>query len=363
MFDNEARLLLCNQCYIEMYGLPAAVATSRCTIKELIELHFSTGIFSSIGDIDQYINDVLSGISAGRTVSKIVELSDHRVVAITNSPIPGGGRVSTHEDITEQRNAETQLRMQKLQLDTALNKMTQGLNMFDADGRLVVCNERDREMYRMPPEAVHPGCTVRDLVDARIAAGTFFAMAPEKYTTELRAAMDKRAPSSTTMELTDWPDHRRLQPAHARRQRLGGHARRHHRAPPRRKERDRSQAFVSTVIENVPATIVVKDARTLRYVLVNRASMIDKTSEEVLTPGIAEMIAQHDQDLLRTGETQFYDEHPVTTPGTGNRIITTTRMPIRDQSGDTQYLLTVIEDRPTASARKRNSPIWRTTTR
>ncbi len=36
-------------------------------------------------------------------------------------------------------------------------------------------------------------------------------------------------------------------------------------------ERDRSQVFATTVIENVPATIVVKDAKTLRYVLVNRA--------------------------------------------------------------------------------------------
>ena len=36
-------------------------------------------------------------------------------------------------------------------------------------------------------------------------------------------------------------------------------------------ERDRSHLFATTVIENVPATIVVKEAKTLRYALVNRA--------------------------------------------------------------------------------------------
>jgi len=44
------------------------------------------------------------------------------------------------------KQAEEQLREQKLQLDTALNNMTQGLNMFDTAGRLVVCNERYLEM-------------------------------------------------------------------------------------------------------------------------------------------------------------------------------------------------------------------------
>ena len=101
------------------------------------------------------------------------------------------------------------------------------------------------------------------------------------------------------------------------------------------KERDRSQAFATTVIENVPATIVVKDAHTLRYVLVNRAgeayfgmpreSMIGKTSEEIFQPETAELIAEHDQELLRTGQAQFYDEHPTTTPGGGPRIVTTAR--------------------------------------
>ena len=76
------------------------------------------------------------------------ELADGRIISIENHPMEDGGWVSTHEDITEQRRAEKQLREQKLQLDTALNNMTQGLNMFDAAGRLVVCNERYLQMYR-----------------------------------------------------------------------------------------------------------------------------------------------------------------------------------------------------------------------
>jgi diguanylate cyclase (GGDEF)-like protein/PAS domain S-box-containing protein len=120
-------------------------------------------------------------------------------------------------------------------------------------------------------------------------------------------------------------------------------------------ERDRSQAFANTVIENVPATIVVKDAHSLRYVLVNRSgeeyfgvprdSMVGKRAEEVFSKDEAEMIEKHDEEMLLSGQPQFYDERPLTTPGGSLRIATTTRIPIRDTQGQVQYLLTVVDDR------------------
>ena len=43
---------------------------------------------------------------------------------------------------------------QHLRLDEALNNMNQGLCMFDAQNRLVVWNERYREMYRIDPHRI-----------------------------------------------------------------------------------------------------------------------------------------------------------------------------------------------------------------
>ena len=136
--------------------------------------------------------ELQAALAAGKPVTLTPELADGRIISIENHPMADGGWVSTHEDITEQRRAEKQLREQKLQLDTALNNMSQGLNMFDAAGRLVVCNERYLQMYGLSPEVVKPGCTVEDLVQARIASGTFFAVDPQQYTAELLEAMRKR---------------------------------------------------------------------------------------------------------------------------------------------------------------------------
>ena len=145
-------------------------------------------------DPETYVAELQAALAAGKPVTLTPELADGRIISIENHPMADGGWVSTHEDITERRRAEQQLREQKLQLDTALNNMSQGLNMFDASGRLVVCNERYLQMYGLSPDVVKPGCTVDELVQARIASGTFFAADPQRYTAELLEAMRKREP-------------------------------------------------------------------------------------------------------------------------------------------------------------------------
>jgi len=80
------------------------------------------------------------------------------------------------------------LRQQNLQRDTALNNMSQGLVMFDPEARLVVCNDRYRQLYNLPPDLLKPGCTVFDLLKYRVANSTFSGN-PEEYVRELLATI------------------------------------------------------------------------------------------------------------------------------------------------------------------------------
>ena len=71
-----------------------------------------------------------------------------------------------------------------------------------------------------------------------------------------------------------------------------------------------------------------------------------QAAERGLLQGQADLIAGARPGILRTGEPQFYDERPrQRRPSGDSRIAATTRMPIRDAQGETQYLLTVMEDR------------------
>jgi signal transduction histidine kinase/DNA-binding response OmpR family regulator len=76
----------------------------------------------------------------------------------------------------EQEKAE-QLREQSMRFDVALSNMSQGLCMFDAKQRLIVCNARYAELYGLTQEQTKPGTTLRAILEHRIAAGN----APEDH--------------------------------------------------------------------------------------------------------------------------------------------------------------------------------------
>ncbi len=68
--------------------------------------------------------------------------------------------------------SESSLMQKSQQLDAALNNMSQGLCMFDAQQRLVVYNKRYTEMYGLAPEQAKPGTPLRAILEARVARGS-----------------------------------------------------------------------------------------------------------------------------------------------------------------------------------------------
>ena len=104
MFDAQGRITLLNARYLEMYKLDPKVVKPGCTLKRLIEYRKETGLFS--GDVDSYVQKILDGMAQGTSQSHYVQASDGRIVLAKNEPLAGGGWVSTHEDVTEQRHAE-----------------------------------------------------------------------------------------------------------------------------------------------------------------------------------------------------------------------------------------------------------------
>jgi diguanylate cyclase (GGDEF)-like protein/PAS domain S-box-containing protein len=70
------------------------------------------------------------------------------------------------------RQSQDKLGQQRILLDAALENMSQGLAMFDADGRVTLCNERYARMTGVPYATVQ-GQSLLDLFKLRKAAGDF----------------------------------------------------------------------------------------------------------------------------------------------------------------------------------------------
>jgi diguanylate cyclase (GGDEF)-like protein/PAS domain S-box-containing protein len=241
---------------------------------------------------------------------------------------------------------------QRIQLDAAIDNMTQGLLMFDASERIVVCNRRYIEMYGLSPEVVKPGCSFHDLIAHRKETGSFKGDI-DQYHREVRQGLAGNIASSRTIQTSDGRSIRIVDQPMIN----GGWVATHEDITEQLRSRielERMQTFLNTVIENVPATVLVKDAQEQRYVLINRSAeqilgisreqVIGKHAFEIFPPRTADVIVARDVELLERAGELFHATHQIETPNNGLRLVESRRIAIPDKDGKPEYLLGVIED-------------------
>jgi diguanylate cyclase (GGDEF)-like protein/PAS domain S-box-containing protein len=214
MFDAEERLVFANDRYAELYGMTSDQLKPGTTLPQIAEYRIASGLYAGL-TLDETLEKMRRRI-AGKTVSYLTrKLSDGRTIAVTVRPRDDGGWVTTHEDVTEHerlntrlgeqnhrlRSQEKALKAQNMILDAALETMSQGLCMFDAEQRVVTCNSRYAEMYGMTMEQVKPGTTLQTIIQHRIAKGLYSDGGPDEYMRQRMAPV--LAPSNTVHELSD----------------------------------------------------------------------------------------------------------------------------------------------------------------
>jgi PAS domain S-box-containing protein len=115
-----------------------------------------------------------------------------------------------------------------------------------------------------------------------------------------------------------------------------------------------TQAFLDSIVENIPNVVFVKSAEDLRFVRFNKAG------EELLGYPRAELIGRNDYDFFPKDEADFFTakdrqvlegrqlvdipEEPIETKSKGPRVLHTKKIPILDEEGEPAYLLGISED-------------------
>jgi PAS domain S-box-containing protein len=239
----------------------------------------------------------------------------------------------------------------KWQLDAAINNIAQGLVMLDSSGIAVVMNEQFRKIYRLPAD-IKVGNSLKDILRCTADNGLFTGDVA-KYIAEVTARIAKKVPSTHEAELADG---RIIRVASCPMDGGGWVATHDDCTEERRMQRvlEQTERFLVTVIENVPEAIAAKDARSLRYVFVNRAAeklfdrprseIMGKTARELFSPDMADMIERGDRRLLEGNEQPEPAVHNVETPN-GRRVHAVRRVPVRGPDGESHVFLSMIEDR------------------
>jgi diguanylate cyclase (GGDEF)-like protein/PAS domain S-box-containing protein len=178
LFDADQRIVIANRRYADIYGLSPESVRPETTLREILAARTRSGLYDNL-DSEKFVREGLASFREKR--SQIVRLADDRVISVVRVPMPDGGLVSTHEDITERERLNARLAEQHVQLDAMLENMLQGVAMFDAEQRLIVCNKRYAEMYALTPEQVRPGTTIRQILEHRIANGVYHVSDSEGF--------------------------------------------------------------------------------------------------------------------------------------------------------------------------------------
>ena len=151
------------------------------------------------------------------------------------------------------------MQVDNTRMRVAINNMSQGLCMFDRNERLVVCNRRYMELYKLPDDVVKPGRTLASLLEFRIANGSF-SRDPDEYRHALVSAMAQGKTTTAEVKSDSGTRGLRHQPADGGR-RLGGDARGHHRTARRRARTRRDAGAAAAPLHHRPGDRRVPPAR------------------------------------------------------------------------------------------------------
>jgi diguanylate cyclase (GGDEF)-like protein len=107
-FDDDDRLLVFNQRFCQVIGLPSELVRAGMSTAEIAELRIAAGTFWD-ASVEEYLAGLVARRRAGLPIDEISELQDGRTIAKHFEPLVDHGWVMTLEDISERRAAEQKI--------------------------------------------------------------------------------------------------------------------------------------------------------------------------------------------------------------------------------------------------------------
>jgi diguanylate cyclase (GGDEF)-like protein len=170
IYNADNRIVLFNQRYLDLFNMSADVIRPGLSYREVLGHSVQIGNIAE-DNVDQLVADRLALIAAGKPFSTQQLLPSGLVITLDLRPLPEGGWITVCDDITPRTRLETELQLQTRRIEHAVRHMPQGLTMFSADERLIVCNQQYLSVYGLDPEVIKPGITHRQVIEHWVSRG------------------------------------------------------------------------------------------------------------------------------------------------------------------------------------------------
>jgi diguanylate cyclase (GGDEF)-like protein len=107
-FDRDQKLLVANARYAEIYDLPPGAIRPGVSLQKIVEARAAAGS-APMSLAEQHLERVNALAGTTDAAHYTDELRNGRFISVRLQPMPEGGWVATHEDVTGRREAESKL--------------------------------------------------------------------------------------------------------------------------------------------------------------------------------------------------------------------------------------------------------------
>ena len=130
LVNNQQQLVVWNQRYLEQFSYPSGFVRVGRPVQDLMRYNL-TSVNLPARRIDEIIETRCHSMREGLPMSYERQRPDGTVIRIDGSPIPGGGYVTTFQDITAMRRTEQALKETNIYLEQRVKERTQELQVIN----------------------------------------------------------------------------------------------------------------------------------------------------------------------------------------------------------------------------------------
>ena len=255
-----------------------------------------------------------------------------------------------HDGMDAQQTMIAILEAQTRRFEMVIDSISQGICLFDADERLILCNCRYAEIYHVAPEILLPGVTLGEIVGHRLAAGT----TPVENVNYLDFARSVNFDSVLRKWTAGLKDGRTIQIIYHPMPE-GGWLATHEDITEIAASRVIASERVSlqALIDWVPDYLWIKDTDS-RFLVVNKAladdcgretgDMIGLTDFDLHGHELAQKFRTNEQDVLLSGQPMIGKEELVAGIFGADKWLASTKVPVRNAQNEIFGLVGIARD-------------------
>jgi two-component system cell cycle sensor histidine kinase PleC len=202
VFDKNMKILACNRRFFELHDYPEdlSTATEGLHLRDMLQHFADLGAFGT--DAPAEALERRWALLAGPDRPEREERTqlNGRILDVRRTALPDGGYVATFTEITDLKHAEQKAEAAHVLLRDILNTLRFSVCLYDADQRMVYCNEATRELFGWQMDLRRPGVTfeaqLRDAMAKKMVAG--IEGAEEDWLRQRRQEFEQKAMNVVT---------------------------------------------------------------------------------------------------------------------------------------------------------------------